>query len=64
MAARPNRQERSKLIRRTPSHGGPGNHILANGFAQEMLRCNDSTIAGIDFGSIRYTEHSTEVIRV
>ena len=64
MAVRAYWQKCAKLIGGTSRHRRPGDHVLADGLAQEMFRGNDAALARIHLFARSHTQNPTEVVGV
>ena len=64
MAVRAYWQKWPELIGGTSCHRRPGDHVLADGLAQEMFGGNDATLARIHLFARGHTQDPTEVVGV
>ena len=57
-------QQRPELVHRPTRHREPGDHVLGDRLAEEVLRGDDPASSGVDVVLAGHTEHSAEVVGV
>ena len=57
-------EQHTELVHPAPVHGEPGDHVLGDRLAQEVLGRDHAAATGVDVGLRGHAEHAAEVIDV